>query len=337
MSLHDDNLGVKLFYPFEAFWHGYIVSNKEQESAVIADILRYRQLNKRMTGAVFFFVFIPCTVVTNLLFMSRPFAALAILLLPIVAAISGILLLRYWCFRNLLKNTKRTVRDTDAIIRGRSFAKIFFSTLTLCTVGIVVIAFLTLRIYDERINVLPINSGTIEYFAGISVPLCLSLMCLFIFVSFLLVAISFGLTVGWDKLFARSHFMWAALSLVFCGIIGLSFANLAAGSFLHPTAKVTITPDALYCDEQVMSWSNVADLEVETGRYGTKYAAIFFANKPPAPNNYILLSKPTRVRRCEITELNVDYNSVYRSMVLAWQAARTCVMGPGWPPDCIRK
>jgi hypothetical protein len=292
--------GRTSFYPFGKSARGYAVPDAEREQALRAVMRRYRDGVKRIAPFAALLI-APGAFGFYYLLSSHPFLALGALVLPVVLAIAcERLFLRYQLAR-LLAGLERVDGLDKTSTRRRQGALLILA-------GVATLTWLILRLYRLRIDSLPVLPGATTYYAGISLPLALA----FVFGLFL-----FAIVFGWRSIAARTSENRALLGLFVLTVLELCCIGYVALNFLNPAPKIIVTRDALVCRNWRVRWSNVTDLTQFTGRRGAQYAWVKIGDEPQTS-----LWSNGNSRRCEVTGLNVDYDTVYQAMFVAWQNAR---------------
>jgi hypothetical protein len=242
----------------------------------------------------------------------NPFILFAVLILPIFLYYVCTYALFYVIFRPLLADLYTLHRDDQKVVRWRRLLELRVATLLLASAVGAIVAWFMLRFYQERIDALPVVPGAIKYYDDISLLLVGLLFCAPpLLVPFL----------GLKKVIRRTGLQLIVTYIALLSIAALALSSFIVWNYINPTAKVIITRDALSCDRNgSVSWSNVADLDLATGRYGERYAELYFRFKPAPVDRSIFSAKPLSAMRCEVTGLSADYQTVYQAIWTAWQA-----------------
>jgi hypothetical protein len=304
--------GRRLVFPYGVLRRGYIISNAEREQALRDAVPRYRKIYRRV-GVLLALLMGLCGSVASLIFMSSPFTALGVLFLPgLFGAFCAYTLLHCFILRPLLLDLTRVHLKDERIVRERRILAYVRIASALYVAAASVLTLVIIYLYHRRISALPTVPGAINYYADITIPLVLS---------FTLGIFWLGSVLAWKKLVARRGFGLALLCVLGFGIIELVLIQTTVQHYFHPTLKIVVTRDGLTCG-QYIRWSSVSGIALDAGfrQFGTTYAKLELGPKPPA-SEQSLSPKPFSAVRCEITGLNVDHDTVYRSMLTAWRGA----------------
>lgn len=291
-----DAHGRTLFYPLGTSSSGYAVADEKREQVLRDAMARYREIAKRVKPWASLLV-APFLFPLYYFLSSRPFFALGAFLLAMALFIlADRAFLRYrlrpWLIG--LEKVESIDKRPQRNLRILAFILVLLS----------IVAWLTLRLYQRRIDALPAVDGTTIYYAGISLSLMFALI----------ISLFFLLTIlGRKNLITRLGDNRYLLTLLVLTVIDFCLLGYMTMNFFNPAPEVVITRDALQCNWSVQ-WSDVTDLDLKTGRHGKRYAWLNIGSEPQkAP------WQTRNAKQCEISGLNEDYSTVYQSIRAAWQ------------------
>jgi hypothetical protein len=302
-----DAEGRTIFYPFGPTGTGYIVPDAEREQQLSAAFERRRAFRRQLLpllppvlvgafGAAYFF------------FSSHPFLVVAAAVLALVLLNAGETALLRGQFGALLADLPRLgMSDAERTERRHTS----WSLLAL----VAVLTWFALRLYAWRLGALPVEDGRLDYYADISLPLLLA-ACFGIVLIALMAAQN--RIVAQTGNAAKLAMLFVLLALLEAGLVAV-----VAWAFVSPTLKVVVTPDTITCPRRVsVRWVNVTAIDLITGDYGKKFVEFDMGTEPRPPQPTPYWSPKRITRQCEITGLNVDYGTVYRTVRATWRQAR---------------
>lgn len=224
-----DEMGRWLFYPFGFTLNGYVLPDAKREASVRDAMASSMPAAVRIAG----WISVPGFLAFGLSFTLLPvypFAVLAALVLPTVLAIGCYRIILLYRLRPLLNGLEQVDRR-DKFPR---YARWTF--LAACAA-----AWFTLQSFDDRLSKLPAEPGTTIYYAGISVPLVLVLLCAFVMV--MTVSLRTPLTAAFGN---KVYIALTALAVVEIGLV--AYTNQA---FRNPTPRIFVGSEDLTCDQRI--------------------------------------------------------------------------------------
>lgn len=292
-----DESGRRLFYPFGLSWSGYVVPDAARERMLRSIVERFRNATRRVQlwPAL---IIVPCYGAASVLLETHPFWFLAALVVPVLIAVIVPQALLNYQIRGAVDGLQQARRRDN---RPAYMRQVLLAGLALTWV--------TLQLYYSRLSSLPAAPGTTIYYPDISEALVLALLCGF-----------FALALATMRNSLRSRFSGSRIVLVllFFAAATTGLVTDAALSFLNPSPKVAVSADGLFCGWRAR-WANISDLsQAASWRRGAHYAVLTIGSEP----NFSIWSAGN-VRRCRITGLNEDYETVYHTIRIAWLATRS--------------
>ncbi len=295
------------YFPFAPSGRGYVIPDADRERDLREAHERFRKFNRYFLryvslalGSISLFAFF--------FILQRPsFEALCWLVGPIAVAVFFARCAFIWFAGQLIWGLEHVGGDPGT-------ARAFWRLGIVAAVAAALI-WLILHLYDARLYALKGDLGVFTFYPGLS----RNIMFAIISGMFL-----FGTLSHFDRFVERVGKTRARLGIAFLALLELIAVVTGVVTFFGSTPKVTITRDFLICGTPTR-WSDVAAISLVDGRRGNEYAKILLksANPPPPPGQFIpLLSRqygPTT--DCEISDLETDYNEVYRAIEMAWRQA----------------
>jgi hypothetical protein len=293
--------GRTLFYPFGPSWHGYVVASTDRERALRAAMERGREIGKRLAPLVPILAGL-LLFPTYYFFFSRPFLAFGWLIFLVPLLVASDHAFRRYRLRPLLAGLESVVGPKEDR-RRRTFTALIFMLI-----GMTVVAWSTLWLYQRRIGELPEAPRTTTYYDGISLALFLALFAGTILCLCLL---------GWKRATTRSGEHKILITLLVCTAIDFACIYYIVTNFMNPHPSVIVSRETLTC-KWTVPWPDVTDLDLTDSRGGKRYARLQIGPKPEIS----LRLSGSGGKRCEISGLNEDYAVVYQTIQTAWLGSK---------------
>jgi uncharacterized membrane protein len=290
-----DRAGRTLFYPFGFSWSGYVVPDAARERMLRRAVERFQNTARRVRFWPLA-VILPCFAAASMMLDSHPFWFLAAVVVPLALVIAvprALLRYRIGSAINGLQQVSR--RDNGPAYRRQ----VLLAGLALIWV--------TLQIYDSRLSALPAAPGTIVYYSDISETLVLVLLYGFI---------ALALATTRHRLSARFGASSTMFGLLVFSVLTVCLVADAALNFINPAPSVTVSSDGLACGWRV-GWADISSVGETTGGRGWAHDAVLTLRSEPQVSKW----PAGNARRCRITGLNEDYETVLRTIRGAWLAS----------------
>jgi len=291
-----DSAGQAIYYPFGPAFAGYRLTDPTAEQSVRQADESYSERSSKIGKPLVQIVGTLLVGYVIFVFSRHPVLSLSGLyaLLVVLTYLEGIL--RYSSVREHLANAD--IVPAKAQSRQRLF--IFAGAAA----ALLVAFWVVLAIYDLQISALAANhAGETWLFPSIAGSLFFSI-ALFLFVFFAI--------LRFDVFSARLGQHKATLTLVVVVVIDVGLAGWSVTKFVAPAPSVIISDRSIRCGwSYSYLWREIRSLESRSTRYKT-YAVMTL--RPQIAGS---LGKVTD--RCEIDGLTVDDETVYRTIVAAWQ------------------
>lgn len=298
--------GRVVYFPFGSRGRGYVVPDGDIEAALWQANERLRALNKRFLRYVYILL-APVVLFGFSLLLGRPsLNAICLIIGPIAVAILLARAAFSWFVGGLVWGLER-VRGDPKITLARWRSALAFA-------GGAALVWLTLHLYNARLEALKGDLGTFNFYPN----LWRDIMFAIISALFL-----FGALSHFDSFVDRVGKTRARFGIAFLATLELTAVTTGIVAFFGSTPRVTITRDFLICGTPTR-WSDVAAISLVDGRRGKEYAKISLKSaNPPPPEQFVpLLSRQyDPAIDCEISDLETDYNEVYREIEMAWRQA----------------
>jgi hypothetical protein len=291
-----DSAGRAIYYPFGPAFVGYRLADVAAEQHVRQADESYSEQSSKVGKPLAQLLGTLLAGYLIFAFSRHPVLSLAGLyaLFAIAVYLDGVL--RYSSVRDHLVNA-------DVMPAKAEWRKQFL-VIAGAALGILAAFWVVLALYDLQISILATDhQGELRLFPSIAGRL---------FFAAVLFLVLFSAIARFDVFSARLGRHKATLTLVIVAVLDVGLAGWTMAKFVAPAPTVIISDQSIRCGWRYSYlWREISALDRKSTRYNT-YTVMTL--RPSIARN---LGKLTD--RCDIGGLTVDDETVYRTMVAAWQ------------------